>query len=291
VRTSARRLVGRLPDRWHRTLPSDLRADLRRRTGQSSPGDLAHRPVAPAPAAGERTGPPDFAVLGAADAGAPWWLSLVSDHPGVAPGHRSADAAHYFAPFATDRFGPADVAAFHAWFPRRPGRIIGFWAPDGSAHPWVAPLLYRSAPRAQVLVLVRDPVERLLDGLDHTAADLGAHPGTWLSDAVDRGFYAEQLTRLVAVFPRDQVRVLQYERCVADPQGTLASTYEFLGVETTHPARPLEAPAPAGGRAASTLDPGTLGRLRSMYAADVDALSDLLPEFDRTLWPNFAAPA
>jgi hypothetical protein len=210
----------------------------------------------------------------------------VTDHPDVVPGRPSADAAHFFAPYATEPFGPSDVSAFHAWFPRRPGRRAGYWSPDALAHPWVSPLLARAAPRARLLVVVRDPVERLLDCLDRTADDHRWHPGTYLSDAVDRGFYAVQLARLLEAYPPGQVRVLQYERCVADTVTSLALTYEFLGVDPGYRARPSDPPAPAAGRAARCLDPATLARLGELYAADVSALVDLLPGVDPTLWPN-----
>jgi hypothetical protein len=227
-------------------------------------------------------------VLGAADAGSRWWLTLVADHPEVTPGHASPDAAHYFAPYCTEPFGPAEVAGFHAWFPRRPGRIIGYWSPDALAHPWVAPLLARAAPRAQVLVLVRDPVERLLDGLARTADERPAHPGSYLSDAVERGYYADQLERLVESYPADQVRVLQYERCVADPVGSLARTYEFLGVDPGHLARPTDPPTLGADRPVHRLDAATLARLRELYAADMARVASLLPGFDPDLWPSVA---
>ena len=229
-------------------------------------------------------------MLGAASAGSRWWLSLVADHPDVAPGHDSAAAAHFFDPFATEPFGPAEVAAFHAWFPRRPGRVIGFWSPDGTAHAWVPPLLARAAPRTNVLVLVRDPVERLLDGLDRTVDLRPAHPGSYLADAVDRGCYGAQLTLLLEHLPREQVRVLQFERCVADPTGPLADTYRFLGVDPGYRARPLGPPA-APRRAAALLDPATLARVRDLYRDDVAVLADLLPELDLSLWPSTVPPS
>ena len=287
--STARRALDRVPVRLRRLLPSDLRADLRHRSGLTVPGDLAYRATPPRPAPGERTGPPDFAVLGAAAAGSRWWLSLIGDHPDVAPGHDSAAAAHFFDPYCTERFGPAEVATFHAWFPRRPGRIVGFWSPDGTAHPWVPPLLARAAPRALVVVLVRDPVERLLDGLDRTADARPAHPGSYLADAVDRGCYADQLAHLFECYPPGQVRVLQYERCVADPVGSLAATFEFLGVDPTYRARPLDPPA-AAPRAAGQLDPDTLERVRDLYAHDIRALADLVPDLDLSLWPSAVAP-
>lgn len=283
---AGRRALDRVPGRVHRLLPIELRADLRHRTGLGAPGDLRYHPVPPAPATGEFTGPPDFAVLGAEDAGGRWWLSLVADHPDVTPGHRSADAAHFFAPYCTEPFGPAEVASFHAWFPRRPGRIIGYWCPDGLAHPWIPPLLAMSAPHARVLVLVRDPIERLLDGLDRTVALRPPHPGSYLSDAVERGFYADQLARLLDSYPAGQVQVLQYEKCVADPAGSLARTFEFLGVDPTRVSRPLDPPFSPAGRAAQLLDRATRDRLRALYSPDAEALCALVPDIDLGLWPG-----
>ena len=284
----ARRALDLVPDRVHRLLPTALRADLRHRTGLTAPGDLSFRPTPPAPAPGERTGPPDFALLGAGDSGSRWWLSLIADHPDVSPGHDLSSAAHYFAPFCTEPFGPAEVSTFHAWFHRRPGRIIGYWSPDGAAHPWVPPLLAMAAPRAQVLVLVRDPIDRLLDGLDRTVDDRPPHPGSYLSDAVDRGCYAEHLTQLLGCYPSEQVRVLQYEQCVADPVGSLSRTFEFLGVDPTLRSRPLDPGAAGAGRATDRLDTTTLRRLQELYADDVAALCGLLPDLDLSLWHNFA---
>ena len=50
-------------------------------------------------------------------------------------------------------------------------------------------------------------------------------------DAIARGFYDDALRRWIAYFPPEQILVLQYERCVADPTGQLARTYRFLGLE------------------------------------------------------------
>jgi len=290
VTSAGRRLSELVPNRVRQLVPTDVRADLRRRARLSAPGDLGFRTVASAPAAGERTGTPDFAVLGAADAGSQWWMSMITDHPDVTPGHRSAEAAHFFAPYCTEPFGPGEMAAFHAWFPRRPGRIIGYWCPDGVAHPWIPRLLAMAAPRARVIVLVRDPVERLLDGLDRTVHKRSAHIGSYLSDAVERGFYAQQLSRLLEPYPADQVRVVQYEQCVADPAASLTGTFEFLGVDPSHRSRPLDPPFAPSGRAADLLDRSTRDRLRTLYRADAEALSQLFPDLDLSLWPGITTP-
>ena len=280
-----RRLLGAVPPSAQRLLPVELQADARGWLGRWEPGDIGYVPVPPHPAAGERTGPPDFVALGSADAGGEWWMSRIADHPEVAPNRTLVEAAHFFAPYCTDAFGPGEVARFHALFPRRPGRVIGHWSPDALSYPWVAPLLVEAAPRAHLLVLVRDPVERLRAGLERTAATRAPHVGSDLADAVDRGYYADQLVRLLRWFPEDQVRVLQMERCLADPEGALAQTYAFLGVDDTYRARPLK-PPPEPVR--DPLAPATRRRLVDLYAADVAALGELLPDFDLSLWPNFA---
>jgi hypothetical protein len=282
-----RRLLGAVPPSAQRHIPAELQADARVWLGRRQPGDIGYVPEPPHPTVGERTGPPDFVTLGSVDAGGEWWMSRVADHPEVAPNRTLVEAAHFFASYCTDAFGPHDVARFHALFPRRPGRVIGHWSPDGLSYPWVAPLLVEAAPRAHLLVLVRDPVERLRSGLVRTEPTRAPHVGTDVADAVDRGYYADHLVRLLRWFPKSQVRVIQMERCLVDPEGALAQTYDFLGLDDTYRARAL---APPSEPVREPLSPVTRQRLVDMYAADVASLGELLPDLDLSLWPNFARP-
>jgi hypothetical protein len=115
-------------------------------------------------------------------------------------------------------------------------------------------------PDARLIVLLRDPVERAWSHFRHEVAAghetldfvaaIRAEPerlaGT--EDAVRtgsspelaerhrrfgyvaRGRYAEQLSRWLAVFPRDQLLVLRAEDLFQDPAETWRATQEFLGL-------------------------------------------------------------
>ena len=215
-------------------------------------------------------------------------MSQIADHPDVAPPRSLDEAALAFSRYGTERFGPDEIDGFHALFPRRPGRIIGHWSADGLCCPWVAPLLARAAPRAKVIVLVRDPVDLVQAGLAATADTRPPNAGWNLADNVDQGFFGSQLSRLRGLFPSDQVRVLQYERCLSDTATVLAQTFEFLGIDASErpvlPHRSGVDPRAVG----APLDPAARTRLCAMYADDVALLSHLLPGFDLGLWPNFA---
>ena len=106
-------------------------------------------------------------------------------------------------------------------------------------------------------------------------------------DAVTRGLYHDALRRWTAYFPPEQILVLQYERCIADPFGELARTYRFLGLDpfvfqgirnrvnpTTH---------------TINLDQDVRRRLVELYTPDVRALSEFT-NIDLTLWLNFLSP-
>ncbi len=278
-----RRLLGSVPPSAYRRLPVEVRADLREWFGRWEPGDVNYSPAPPVPAAGEQTGPPDFVVVGAADARGAWWMSRIADHPEVVPNRTLVDAARFFAPYGTGAFGPDDVARFWRLFPRRPGRVTGHWSPDALSYPWVAPLLAEAAPEARILVLVRDPIERLRSGLERTADDRPPHVGSYLADAVDRGFYADQLMRLYRHIPSSRVLVLQVERCLADPDEALARTFSFLGIDDAYRARPDVPPADP---VRDPLPAATRDRLVDLYSADVAALGQLVPDLDLALWPT-----
>ncbi|MHB1519625.1 MAG: sulfotransferase family protein [Acidimicrobiales bacterium] len=277
-------VLHRLPSWIHRSVPPEQRADLRHLVGRYRPWERGAHRSAPLAPPGELTGPPDFVGVGVPHAGTRWWYRLIAAHPGVSSRPELPIGLHYFSRFATDRFDAESIAWYHRWFPRRPGTIAGEWTASYLSDLWVAPLLARAAPEARVLVLVRDPVERLLSALAQRAGEAGSHPGSENADAVDRGFYGLQLARLLTAFASEQVHVLQYERCVADPAGQLSATYRFLGLDDGH--RPVElGSSPAwSGRTSRGVDPSTAGRLAELYAADADALAGLAPGVDLSLW-------
>ena len=150
---------------------------------------------------------------------------------------------HYF-----DRFwqgnAPNDLAAEYAsLFPRSPGQVVGEWTPRYLADFWTAPLIREAAPDARILVILRDPIARYRSAIARLHR-FAAERGTPIllasvSDATWRGFYCQQLRHVLDFFPREQVLVLQFERCVGTPQAEMERTWRFLG---------LEAPQKAPGR-------------------------------------------
>ena len=282
--------LARLPPGVRELVPPDQRADLRHWLGRYLAWEEGFDLSAPEPRAGETTGPPDFVGVGAAMAGARWWFRLLTDHPGVSHRNDLPMDRHYLTHFSTKPFGHAEILGYHAWFPRPPGTITGEWTPSYLGQPWIAPLLAEAAPRAKVLAMVRDPVERLRRSLGRARKPLrGEHVGWQISDAVDRGFYADPLRRILEQVPTECVLVLQYERCVADPTAQAEATYRFLGLDDSYrPGHRLLVPPEQSRGPELAIDRETIRRLAELYEADVTDLARLVPDLDLSLWPSFA---
>jgi hypothetical protein len=231
--------------------------------------------------AGSEPGPPDWVGLGVQRSGTSWWHGLIEAHPDVDPLGLGAKELHFFDRFWSEEFTGADVDAYAAHFRRRAGHVVGEWTPRYLHDPWTLPLLRRAAPEAKLLVLLRDPVARFRSGLAH-AAKLGPVGPDDVADAFQRGCYAPQLRRLLELAPAEQVLVLQFERCVADPAGELARTFAFLGL------RPADVAPGAGtnaSRATAPVAPGLLAEVRARYRDDAAAAAELVPgAIDPSLW-------
>lgn len=253
-------------------------------------------PLPPCPP-GWRTGPPDFVGVGSKKAGTSWWHSLITEHPGV---HRRIAAVpgldpprikevHFFQQWWASGDGEA-AAEYHRYFPRPEGLLVGEWTPRYMVDFWTPAQLRAAAPEARVLVMVRDPVERYASGVRHYLARHGGvvdHPRV-LVDEVEHGRYAAGLARVARHFPPDQVLVLQYERCVQQPEVELARTYGFLGLADTE-FRPeaVTRPVNASRGAAFAVDQGIRRELVAEYEDDVRRLAARWP-IDLGLWKNFA---
>ncbi len=246
-------------------------------------------PVCPA---GWRTGPPDFVGVGAQRSGTTRWFDLIVAHPQVTAPMATRKELHYFDRFHSDAFTAREAMAYSEYFPRPEGALTGEWSPSYLASPWAPAMLASAAPQARLLVLLRDPVERYLSGLQrhYRVARARGEPlnATAPLDAFARGLYHSQLTHLLRRFARAQVLVLQYERVSTEPRSELRRTYEFLGLSDSsfvpdlepHPNRQAEKPE---------LQPEVRAALIEAYAEEVALLVRAHPEIDVRLWPNFAA--
>ncbi|MEO7837123.1 MAG: sulfotransferase domain-containing protein [Acidimicrobiales bacterium] len=252
----------------------------------------------PACPPGWRTGPPDFVGLAAKKAGTTWWHDLIVSHPEI---HRREPAVpgsiparvkevHFFQVHWNNGFSEADAHRYHQYFPRPPGRRVGEWTPRYLLDYWTPSQLRIAAPDAKLLVLVRDPLERFCSSVTHYLFRHGflEHPRA-IVEEVEYGRYAAGLERLLRHFPREQVLVLQYERCVRQPEVELAATYRFLGLENTEFVPSTIERRLGAARAEKINLPDELrAELLAEYEPDVQRLATAWPEVDLGMWRNFA---
>ena len=269
-------------------LPPNIRLAALHGLGRYAPWEDRFDFAPPTLGHGEEVGAPGFVGIGVQKAGTTWWYTLMVSHPDVSSRHDIHKERHFFDRFGSRTFDTSDISDYHGWFPRRPGTRAGEWTPDYFSCPWVPPLLHRAAPDTRLLLLLRDPVDRFFSGLAHQKRAGLRCDGAAIADAFERGMYHRSLTRWQEYFAPDQILVLQLERCVADTDGQLARTFEFLGlskyavVPSERAARPQQPPA------RREYDEELRARLVDLYAADVAALAAQLPDINLSLWPSFA---
>ncbi len=233
---------------------------------------------------------PDYVGVGTADAGCKWWHTLLLEHDSIeAPSKRSLE---FFATFCSRAMTDADIAAYHAHFTQPADKVAGEWTPDYMYESWTPMLLRRAAPDAKLLVMLMNPVERYAMTLVRTRRKRRMETDS-VSNSVSRGRYTSQLRGLLEYYDRDQILVLQLERCLADPLGEYARTLAFLGVaDDFQPAglrrRPLRQVRRQFELSDAELWPDLEIPLLKELEADVLELRVLVPDLDLALWPQFS---
>ena len=191
---------------------------------------------------------------------------------------------------------PFESSPYYMYEPRVPGRAR------------------QLLPDVKLVFLLRDPVERAFshyrknvrdgreplsfaDALDAEEERLAGEEERMLDDASyvsplhqyysyrARGCYALQLARWLAVFPVDQLLVLDAGRLFSSPLNVLGEVLAFLGVE---PWRPRQLDARNVGTGGDKLDPSVRESLRTFYVPHDRRLRDLLG-WSPTVTPTSAA--
>jgi hypothetical protein len=250
---------------------------------------------------------PDFVIIGAQRGGTTSLHAYLRAHPQIIL--PATKELHYL----TDRFGRG-----REWYlgqfpsPLAAGLLTGEATPYAMFHPLAPGRLRAVAPRAKLIVLLRDPVDRAYshylmerargDEALEFAAALAAEPTrlareearlvadpeyvSWPhkhASYLARGDYTPQLERWFACFPRHQILILRSEDFYRQTAGTFADITAFLGLDPD-----TSIPFVVHNRAeGSPLDPTLRDRLRTYFAPKNAALAALLgwdPSWPQSPW-------
>ena len=193
---------------------------------------------------------PDFIIAGAPRSSTTWLYVLARRHPQLALAEPMVPEPKFF---LVDKLWQRGVDYYSTkWFDLLPaGRVLGEKSTNYLESPEVAERMSRVLPRAKLIFLLRNPVDRAYsnylwsrqNGLEtetferaleleelrerNLAPNLRyARPHAYFS----RGLYAEHLVRFYDRFPREQILVLRHEDLAAYPERIAAALHRFLGV-------------------------------------------------------------
>jgi hypothetical protein len=206
---------------------------------------------------------PDFIIIGAQRAATSSLHLYLAEHPAI--GAPSMKEVHFF-DLSFDRGflwyrGHFPTLAYMRVLSGVAGMrsITGEGSPYYMFHPTVHYRIADTLPGVKLIVMLRDPVARLIshyhherslgfedlslpDALKHETERLDGEEERIVSDPTynsfshqhhsyrARGRYAEQLERWFSVFPREQILILENKRFFADPSSGFDQTLGFLGM-------------------------------------------------------------
>ena len=244
-------------------------------------------------------GEPDFVGLGIQKAGTSWWFSLLLEHPQVVHNRLNKKELHYFNHFHFRGLEPQDISVYRQAFAKPEGGICGEWSPSYLYNPFVVQYLAKTAPKTKILILLRNPVDRVLSGLNQTLlARLKYFNFTseqsyvyelfyLYPEAINRSLYSKSLKQLLHYFNRDQILLLQYEKCQANPYKEISRTYQFLGINETYRPKNIKQSINKRNYLMSNLKLEERQYLAEYFSDDVYEAIKLFPEINLALWKDF----
>jgi len=238
---------------------------------------------------------PTFLVIGAAKAGTTSLHEYLSQHPDVSS--PLIKEIHYF-----DHSYERGLGWYRGYFPRLEGRqITGESTPYYLFHPCVPARVQRDVPDVRLIVLLRNPIDRLVSQHNHEVAD--GFEDLSLEEALDcesgrlageeekllrnprlrsfvhqhhsyiaRGCYAEQLERWFTYFDREQFLILSAEDLFESPHAIVQLAQHHLDLESVEPADVTVRNA----RSYAPISTALRGRLQATFAPHNERLYELV---------------
>lgn len=186
---------------------------------------------------------PNFLIIGAQKGGTTWLRSMLRQHPDV---FMPRAEVHYF---NSKKNYPKGRAWYESHFRGVRGQTaVGEKTPGylkvqpGHGHD-TPEKIHALLPDVKMLAVLRNPVDRLLSGLNHHTVRGEFHPDTSIDTIIEKqiardsrhlhyGYYARGLRAYYQLFDPAQIMVLIYEEDVLQQgQTTLTRVCDFLGID------------------------------------------------------------
>jgi hypothetical protein len=250
---------------------------------------------------GWRVTGPHFIGVGTVKSGTSWWHSLLNQHPQVVANRLRAKELRYFTHFFYREPTDEDIQTYREAFAVPEGKVCGEWSPMYLRYPLAKEYIARHFPDARLLVLLRDPTDRMISGVNQRMIGRSREPfkleglaaSIYLKEtAIPQAFwsshYAAPLGRLLELVDRSRILVLQYERCKARPLEEYARTCRFLGIDESFRPDDPERPVNRQPYQVPKLDEAQRRILSGQFREDMERLKALFPdEIDLDLWRSY----
>lgn len=246
---------------------------------------------------------PDYIIIGAQKSGTSSLHHYLSQHPDVrAP---ITKEVHFFDGGVDHRFDNFRLGPwwYRSHFPVRVGGSFqtGESSPLYIFDPRVPGRIRTTTPRARLIAILRDPVERAISHYFHEvrkgrerrsfaqaiseetealaavrASRDYSNPVFRHQSYVTRGLYSEQLSRYLEIFERSQVHVVCSESFFENTESELRRIFRFLHLDSTVQVTDLRAVNVASNR--DEVPDHLVRELKEFFAPHNRALSSLLGE-------------
>lgn len=189
-----------------------------------------------------------FVICGTQKGGTTALDAYLREHPEVCMAVRKE--VHYFDNEEYFSNGKPDYSKYHAFFsPKKTHKVLGEATPIYMYWNESPKRILQYNPEMKIIIILRNPIER---AYSHWNMERSRNADNLpFRDAIeteiercrealpyqhrvfsyiDRGHYLDQLRKIWACFPREQVLILKNEYLKLSPNGTLNQVADFLGI-------------------------------------------------------------
>lgn len=181
---------------------------------------------------------PNFLICGAPKAGTTSLYEYLAQHPEICMSN----------PKETDYFQhnyDKGIDWYASCFAHYQGeKVVGEASPGNMIHPLAPKRIKELIPNAKIIMILRDPIDRVFSQFLYSITRGECVPGSsfsrfirneadvWRNRVIELGMYEEQIKRYMEYFPQEQMKIYFYEELKNNTEWLVKDLYKFIDVDS-----------------------------------------------------------